>query len=101
MPQPRAFILFAALIALAVKLCIAAVTVGTNDADSFYNFGRYIWEHGLLSQYRASPEFNHTPLTGWFCAAAYGVGNGVGFNWLLRLPGILADFFGVRMLLAM
>ena len=34
----------------------------------FYNFGRFISEHGLLAQYLATPEFNHTPLTGWFCA---------------------------------
>jgi hypothetical protein len=99
MPQPRALILFAALIALAVKLCIAAVTVGTNDAESFYNFGRFIWEHGLLAQYRAAPDFNHTPLTGWFCAAAYGVGHGLGFNWFLRAPGILADFISALAIL--
>jgi len=99
MPQPRAFILFAALFALGVKLCIAALTVGTNDAEAFYNFGRFIWEHGLLAQYRASPDFNHTPLTGWFCAAAYGAGRGLGFNWLLRVPGILSDFISVLVLL--
>jgi len=99
MPQPRAFILAAALFALVVKLCIAALTVGTNDAESFYNFGRFIWEHGLLAQYRAAPDFNHTPLTGWFCAAAYGVGRGLGFNWFLRVPGIIADFISVLVLL--
>jgi Glycosyltransferase family 87 len=99
MPQPRAFILVAAFFALAVKLCIAALTVGTNDAESFYNFGRFIWEHGLLSQYRVAPEFNHTPMTGWFCAAAYGIGQGLGFNWFLRAPGIVSDFISVLVLL--
>ena len=99
MPQPRAFILSAAFLALAVKLGIAALTVGTNDAESFYNFGRFIWEHGLLSQYRAATDFNHTPMTGWFCAAAYGVGRGLGFNWFLRVPGILSDFVSVLALL--
>jgi hypothetical protein len=99
MPKPRALILFAALLALGVKLCIAALTVGTNDAESFYNFGRFIWEHGLLAQYRATLEFNHTPVTGWFCAVAYGVGGGLGFNWFLRVPGIVADFVSVLVLL--
>src|SRR4051812_28863474 len=97
--KPRTAILFAALLALVAKLYCAATTSGTNDADAFYNFGRFIWEHGLLAQYRETPEFNHTPLTGWFCALAYGIGNGFAFNWLLRLPGIVADFLAVRVLL--
>ena len=95
----RPAILLAASLALLAKLVCAAVTVGTNDADSFYNFGRFIWEHGLLAQYRATTEFNHTPLVGWFCAAIYGLGHGFAFNWLLRLPGIVADFLSVRVLL--
>ncbi len=97
--KPRTAILFAALLALGAKLYCAATTSGTNDADAFYNFGRFIWEHGLLAQYRATPEFNHTPLTGWYCALAYAIGNGFAFNLLLRLPGIVADFLAVRVLL--
>jgi hypothetical protein len=89
----------AALFALGAKLACAVLTSGTNDADAFYNFGRFVREHGLIAQYRATPEFNHTPLTGWFCALAFGAGNGAGFNFLLRLPGILADLAIVRLLL--
>jgi hypothetical protein len=95
----RPAVLLAAGVALVAKLYCAATTVGTNDADTFYNFGRFIWEHGLLEQYRATPEFNHTPLVGWFCAGIYGIGQGFAFNWLLRLPGILADFAAVTVLL--
>jgi uncharacterized membrane protein len=97
--KPRPTILLAALLALLAKLYCAATTVGTNDADAFYNFGRFIWEHGLLAQYRATPEFNHTPFVGWFCAGIYGIGHGFAFNWLLRLPGIVADFCSVGILL--
>jgi len=92
-------VLLFATAALAAKLYCAATTVGTNDADAFYNFGRFIAQHGLLAQYRATPEFNHTPLVGWFCAAIYGLGHGFAFNWLLRLPGIAADFCAVGVLL--
>jgi Gpi18-like mannosyltransferase len=92
-------ILLAALLALGAKLYCAATTVGTNDTDTFYNFGRFIWENGLLAQYRATPEFNHTPLVGWFCAAIYGIGKGSAFSLLLRLPGIFADFFAIVALL--
>jgi hypothetical protein len=94
----RSLIQAAALGALAAKLLLAALTRGTNDVDTFYNFGRFIWEHGLLAQYRASAEFNHPPATGWFCALLYGIGGGLGFHFLLRLPGILADFAVVRLL---
>jgi len=97
--KSRQAILLAALVALLAKLYCAAATVGTNDVDSFYNFGRFIWENGLLAQYRATPEFNHTPLVGWFCAAIYGIGHGFAFNWLLRLPGIAADFASAAVLL--
>ena len=92
-------ILCLAWLALLAKLTCAALTRGTNDVDAFYNFGRFIWENGLLAQYRAAPEFNHTPLTGWFCALAYGLGKGIGFPLVLRLPGILADFAVIKLLL--
>ena len=95
----RAFHL-AALAALLAKLVCAALTHGTNDVDTFYNFGRFIWEHGLLAQYRATLEFNHPPVTGWFVALLYGLSGGLGFHFLLRLPGILADYAVVRLLLA-
>ncbi|MGB8166024.1 MAG: glycosyltransferase 87 family protein [Chthoniobacteraceae bacterium] len=95
----RTAIQSAAFVALVAKLACAALTLGTNDADAFYNFGRFIWEHGLLAQYRATPEFNHTPVTGCYCALIYGLGHGFGFNFLLRLPGILADFAVVQVLL--
>lgn len=98
-PLSRPALLLAASLALILKLVCAATTLGTNDADTFYNFGRFIWEHGLLAQYRVTTEFNHTPLVGWFCAAIYGLGQGFAFNWLLRLPGILADFLSVAVLL--
>lgn len=97
-PSPTV-IWIAAWGALLAKLCCAVLTAGSNDIDTFYNFGRFIWENGLLEQYRATREFNHTPLVGWYCAAIYGIGKGAGFHLLLRLPGIIADFLVVRTLL--
>lgn len=94
----RQILQIAAVAALLAKLLCAALTVGTNDVETFYNFGRFIHEHGLLAQYRATSEFNHTPLVGWFVAGIYGLAKGIGFNWLLRVPGIVADFLAVGML---
>ncbi len=97
--NPRVLVLLAATAALVAKLYCAATTVGTNDVHTFYNFGRFIWENGLLAQYLETREFNHTPIVGWYCAAIYGVGKGFGYHLLLRLPAILADFFAVCVLL--
>jgi Gpi18-like mannosyltransferase len=97
--EPRVVIQVLALVALLAKLLCAALTRGTNDLDSFYNFGRTIWENGLLTQYRTAAEFNHPPLTGWYCALIYGLGKGAGFHFLLRLPGIVADWLAVQLAL--
>ena len=97
--KPRPLVLYAALLGLLAKLYCAATTIGTNDTETFYNFGRFIHEHGLLAQYRATPAFNHTPLVGWFCAGIYALGQGAFFGLLLRLPGILADLVSVWVLL--
>ena len=96
--NPRRVVFFAASAALIAKVVCATATLGTNDVDAFFNFGRFISEHGLLAQYRATAEFNHTPLVGWFCAAIYSLGQGFAFNLLLRLPGIVADFLAVGLL---
>lgn len=96
--NPRRAVFFAAWAALIAKLICATATLGTNDVDAFFNFGRFISEHGLLAQYRATAEFNHTPLVGWFCAAIYSLGQGFAFNLMMRLPGIAADFLAVGLL---
>ena len=51
--NPRTGTLLAALAALLAKLYCAATTVGTNDADAFYNFGRFIAEHGCARSFVA------------------------------------------------
>ncbi len=96
--NPRRIVFLAAWSALLAKIVCATATLGTNDIDAFFNFGRFISEHGLLAQYRATAEFNHTPLVGWYCAAIYRLGDGFAFNLLLRLPGIAADFLAVALL---
>jgi len=95
-----------ALVALAVKLAIAYNTIGTNDAINFYGFAQALSHHSLEWTYQHSRYFNHPPLTAYFLRAIYGITEqqrcqdlGIHFPFLLRFPGILADFLVVLILL--
>ncbi len=101
-------ILALALVALTLKLAIAYNTIGTNDAVFFYGFAKVLSQHGLEWTYQHSRYFNHPPLTAYFLRAIYALTEqqwcqdvGVHFPFLLRLPGIIADFLVVLVLLRM
>lgn len=103
----------AALVALFLKLVIAYSTLGTNDAVTFYGFARSLSDNGLEWTYRngvvwlaSAPIFNHPPLTAYFLRFIHGLAhdeifrvNGFTFPFLLRIPGILADFVVVLVML--
>lgn len=80
-------------IVAAVKLLMAALTLGTNDMSFFRHFGWELYQHGLGHEYRHDPLFNHTPLVGGYATfiALLSFGNERVFAFLLRVPGILAD----------
>jgi uncharacterized membrane protein len=103
----------AALVALFLKLVIAYSTLGTNDAVTFYGFARSLSDHGLEWTYRqgvvwlaSAPIFNHPPITAYFLRFIHGLAHdetlrsvGITFPFLLRVPGIIADFVVVLVLL--
>ena len=102
--RPHRIVLLAALIALAVKLYCAAMTVGTNDTIFFYGFGKMINLHGLAWTYEHVPIFNHTPLVGAYAALLQRIEPGSQMKmellpFFLRLPGIIADFLSVLILI--
>ena len=95
-----------ALVATMVKLAIAYNTIGTNDAVFFYGFAKVLNEHGLEWTYAHSRYFNHPPLTAYFLRGIFLLTEtkwaqdfGIHFPFLLRLPGIIADFLVVLILL--
>src|SRR5436853_1739822 len=97
-----------ALIATALKLATAYNTIGTNDAVFFYGFAKVLNEHGLEWTYQHSRYFNHPPLTAYFLRGIFFLTEqrwcqdlGIHFPFLLRLPGIIADFLVVLILLRM
>jgi hypothetical protein len=96
-----------ALIALLFKISIAFATLGTNDVIAFYQFAKALETHGLIWTYEHSILFNHPPLVGYFLRGLAWLGhqpffqqNGLAFPLLLRLPGIIADFGVVLLVLA-
>ena len=96
-----------ALIALLFKVGIALTTLGTNDVIAFYKFAEALETHGLIWTYEHSILFNHPPLVGyflrglaWLAHQPFFQQNGLTFPFFLRLPGILADFCVVLLVLA-
>lgn len=95
-----------ALVAMTLKLAIAYNTIGTNDAVFFYGFAKVLSEHGLEWTYQHSRYFNHPPLTAYYLRGIFALTEqrwcqelGLHFPFLLRLPGIIADFLVVLVLL--
>src|SRR5437660_2085333 len=100
------FVVALALVAMTLKLATAYNTIGTNDAVFFYGFAKVLNEHGLEWTYAHSRYFNHPPLTAYFLRGIFLATEqkwcqdlGIHFPFLLRLPGIVADFLVVLVLL--
>lgn len=94
------------LIALMLKLVIAFNSFGSSDAFIFYTFAKSLSHDGLEWTYRHSILFNHPPLTAYYLQLIFYLdqkasfqASGLTFPVLLRLPGILADFVVVLVLL--
>jgi hypothetical protein len=94
------------LIGLMLKLVIAFNTFGSNDAVLFYTFAKALSRDGLEWTYRHSILFNHPPLTAYYLQLIFYLdhqpffkASGLTFPVLLRLPGILADFVVLLVLL--
>lgn len=100
-------IIAAAAIALVTKLVIALNTDGTNDIYFFFIFARGIAQSGLQWEYANNVMFNHPPLVAYFLHGIYAAAKGspsntaLLFPFLLRLPGIIADFLVVLLMLAL
>jgi uncharacterized membrane protein len=97
-------IVLVAFIAALIKTGIALMTLGTNDSIAFYQFAKALETHGLTWTYEHSALFNHPPLVGYFLQGLAWLDHqpvlkeiGLTFPFLLRFPGIIADF-GVALL---
>jgi len=102
----RQTVLIAAGIAFILKLLMAWNTFGTNDVVTFYLFGKSLTDHGLEWTYQNTILFNHPPFVAYYLQAIYSLhhfplleASGISFPFLLRLPGIIADFGIILVLL--
>jgi hypothetical protein len=79
---------------------------GTNDVLTFFIFGKSLANQGLEWTYESTILFNHPLLTAYYLRAIYSLhhlpfleASGITFPFLLRLPGIVADFVVILLLL--
>ena len=69
-PRPWRDRLWLSLILLGVilRIALAGVSIGTNDAAAWLRFGDEINQQGLLKTYVTDPDFNHPPIPGYWAA---------------------------------
>ncbi len=103
--NPAIWVIGAAALASLLKLYLAYVTFGTNDVLSFILFARALTAHDLQWTYATLPTFNHPPMIAYFLRGMWYIDHYPSlrdlhlFPFLLRLPGIIADFVVVLVLL--
>jgi len=94
------------LVGLTLKLVIALNTYGSTDVVLFHVFAKSLSANGLEWTYQHSNLFNHPPLVAYYLKLIFQLDHqkvlresGFTFPVLLRLPGIVADFIVVMVLL--
>jgi hypothetical protein len=107
-----AFVLVA--LALLARVALSAVSVGTNDALTFAEFGKDVRLFGLFGAYANNPYLNHPPLVALWAAAvvrmtgapvlpylvAFTIKADWAFAFVFRLPVIAADALACGLLYA-
>jgi hypothetical protein len=106
-PVPESDRLWIGLIVLGIVLRIglALISIGTNDAAAWLRFGDEINREGLLKTYKIDSDFNHPPIPGYWaalCAKLAGDENAPlhdsKFTVLFKLAAIAGDCLGIYVL---
>ena len=99
--------LWIALIVLGIiiRVLLAIVSVGTDDAVTWMRFGDEIRQHGLLQTYVLDHEFNHPAIGGYWAALCATVAGGHAnarhdsiFTIVFKIAPILGDCLGIWLL---
>lgn len=88
--------IFCIAIGTLIRVCIAGVSDGTNDARIWYGIASTISQRGLIESYRALQELNHPPLSAiwsWIALQA-----GVWFTMVIKIPAMIGDALSVILL---
>lgn len=86
-------LLGAAMLGIAARVVLAAMSTGSYDAILWRQFAGQIQDHGLIQLYRANPHFNHPPIAGWWASASLSLANAMHlrFELVFKLPMIGSD----------
>ncbi|HWE04225.1 MAG TPA: glycosyltransferase 87 family protein [Tepidisphaeraceae bacterium] len=87
-------------VGILLRLALASISIGTNDATTFYRFTTEIHRSGLLRTYSVDPDFNHPPLPAlWALLARKIAGGGVHlFSFIFKLAPIGADAISIYLI---
>jgi hypothetical protein len=85
------------LLALGLRIWVAAGSHGTNDIDTWHLFARLGSLYGVSRVYELHPLFNHPPLMGWYAVGVLTVSKTLhsDFSFTFKLGPILADLISV------
>lgn len=82
-----------------LRIVIASISQGSNDADTWEKFGHLVAENGLLNAYRLNDSLNHPPLPVLWARLSILAGEKATFAFAMKLPAIVADVFATLLLL--
>lgn len=105
MPCAAVWLWTAVVLAMLLRLALAAASIGTNDALTFTEFGKEVRMVGVVATYRLDSYYNHPPLVGLWAATvlrllsapvvplqlAFPPGVTHSFSFVFKLPIIAAD----------
>ncbi len=99
--QTNFWVIGVILLGIILRLALSAISYGTNDVTAWKGFATAISAHGLGASYREIKLLNHPPLVAMFSVAALKLSCAVHtrFEFIIRLPAILADGMSCFLLL--
>ena len=88
------------LSAIAFRIALLFVSIGSNDIRTWNGYGDQISTHGLRYLYDNVALFNHPPLAGVYAWAVSVASStfGIPFYWLFKFPMLLADLFSAYLI---
>lgn len=79
-----------------IRLWLAGISEGTNDAHIWHHIAETIAANGLLGAYGAFQDLNHPPLSALW--SRFALEFGPWFSLFIKLPGITADALSILLL---
>jgi hypothetical protein len=86
------------IVAAALRLGLAAISLGSNDYRIWFYFAGRVAQLGLLQAYRSEPTLNHPILPLLWARFAAIAGSQRAFCFVMKLPAIAADVAAVALL---